>query len=485
MENSELREEIRDFGVFNRTVEEKARNDNKKRLREEFKEKFPINSLSKLTKETYSLGGGKNTFCYWVAYKTEKLGNISAINANKFGLGYYKNKGGYRTIKKYGDDPETAISEIKENLVKLIHYAEKKDLTAIHEVELSPTFKGKIIYLYFPDVYINIFAESRIDYFLDVLDIQKNDKTLEEKRDILLQWKANNDVMRSEGASSWTTEQFSSFLYYTFMDKYGLIMKPDKDNGLSSDACLQKLNNGEWETPKNYMSRVINKNKPEKLLLFGSEDNAKAITCEFDVNKDKNVTTPGSLKLFNPAIGIESIESVPGLQNIKSGHWPVIISGYQYRRITDNTEPHGSEEVQFPKNSEEADRDLGNMGEEFVWKCEKKKLIELGREDLSKKVKRVGDTEHYDVISFDQSGEEKFIEVKTTVKTLDNRFYITLHEMEFLEKHREKYSLYRVYEFNKTSGQGKIKAYSGDNLNSLKFYPVMFICEPEKENKTS
>lgn len=476
MNDDELREKIRDFS--NKIVEEDKEyiknGESPEELRKKFTEEFPRSSLPELTKESYSLGTqNKNPFCWWVEYKTKRLGSISGNVVKKFYLWYSKDNGRYMTIKKYHDDPEKAISDIKENLVSLLKFAENKDLNAIHNIKLSPMFKGKIIYLYFPERYLSVFSEKDVDYFLSILGIQsKNNETLEEKRDILLRWKENNDVMKSEKASNWTVDQFKGFLYNKFKDEYGAIIKSSKDNGISSETCMQRLKHGEGHISGNRMKGLT------KLLLFDPTDGVDAIICEFDVKGE-------TLKLFDPNISSESIASVEGLANIlhDSGH--IFISKYQYEKIISATARDDSEEGTFPRNSEQADKELGKMGEEFVMESEKKKLIESGRKDLAEKVEMVGDRNHYDVKSFEPSGAKKLIEVKTTVKAWWEPFYITQPERNFLEGHQREYFLYRVYEFDKSSKQGKIIFYPPPNaLNSLEFLPTMFRCNLKREGKT-
>ena len=64
------------------------------------------------------------------------------------------------------------------------------------------------------------------------------------------------------------------------------------------------------------------------------------------------------------------------------------------------------------------DRSLGAAGEEFVVRFEVARLAHAGKEGLAGKVERVSETRGdglgFDVLSFDESGRERLIEVKTT-----------------------------------------------------------------------
>ena len=63
-------------------------------------------------------------------------------------------------------------------------------------------------------------------------------------------------------------------------------------------------------------------------------------------------------------------------------------------------------------------RKLGRSGESWVVELEKRTLINAGRKDLAERVDwvsdRLGDGLGYDIVSSDELGADKFIEVKTT-----------------------------------------------------------------------
>lgn len=94
----------------------------------------------------------------------------------------------------------------------------------------------------------------------------------------------------------------------------------------------------------------------------------------------------------------------------------------------------------------------GLIGEELVMAYEQDRLIKLGRRDLSEKIKWISkedDSIGYDIISFDVDDEnnvkEKYIEVKTTEGNDTNIFYISTNEVNIMDKLKEKYFIYRVF----------------------------------------
>src|SRR5690606_491390 len=96
-------------------------------------------------------------------------------------------------------------------------------------------------------------------------------------------------------------------------------------------------------------------------------------------------------------------------------------------------------------------RSLGLAGEQFIVEFEARRLHAAGRKALAERVEHVagvrGDGLGYDVLSFDVSGEERFIEVKTTDFGAVTPFYVSRNEVAFSEERAEQFVLARVHEF--------------------------------------
>jgi hypothetical protein len=102
-------------------------------------------------------------------------------------------------------------------------------------------------------------------------------------------------------------------------------------------------------------------------------------------------------------------------------------------------------------------RALGKAGEELVMLWEKERLEDLGRTDLVDKVKMVSledDSRGYDISSFDEEGDELFIEVKTTTGNADRLFFVSRNELDVSHKKGSRYRLYRVYNFRENKNPG-------------------------------
>jgi len=96
-------------------------------------------------------------------------------------------------------------------------------------------------------------------------------------------------------------------------------------------------------------------------------------------------------------------------------------------------------------------RSLGAAGEEFVVRFEIARLLAARRETLASRVERVsvtrGDSIGFDVLSFDTSGRERFIEVKTTAYGRLTPFFVTKNEVSVSDEADDGYFLYRAFEF--------------------------------------
>jgi len=103
---------------------------------------------------------------------------------------------------------------------------------------------------------------------------------------------------------------------------------------------------------------------------------------------------------------------------------------------------------------EQNNRELGLLGEELVVEYEKWRLIKSGKEKLAEKVewvaKESGDGAGFDILSCDESGKDRYIEVKTTKLGELTPFYFTRNELSFSQKKSKDYYLYRVFKFSQS-----------------------------------
>jgi len=100
---------------------------------------------------------------------------------------------------------------------------------------------------------------------------------------------------------------------------------------------------------------------------------------------------------------------------------------------------------------EARNRRLGLAGEEFAIRFEEERLWRAGQKRLASKIEHVvrtrGDGEGYDVLSFEESGQERLIEVKTTTFGPYTPLFVTRNEVDRSEERADEYYIYRLFDF--------------------------------------
>lgn len=102
---------------------------------------------------------------------------------------------------------------------------------------------------------------------------------------------------------------------------------------------------------------------------------------------------------------------------------------------------------------ESQNRQLGAAGEQFVLQFEIERLYRAGKGDLASRVERVSETRGdglgYDVLSFEMSGRERLIEVKTTAYGPMTPFFVSQNEVAVSHEISEQYCVYRAFSFRR------------------------------------
>ena len=100
---------------------------------------------------------------------------------------------------------------------------------------------------------------------------------------------------------------------------------------------------------------------------------------------------------------------------------------------------------------DERNRRLGRQGEERVLASERARLEAADRPDLARKVRWVaaedGDGAGYDILSYCRHGEERLLEVKTTVGGPRTPFHLSAGEQECAAENPARFRIVRVYDF--------------------------------------
>lgn len=106
-----------------------------------------------------------------------------------------------------------------------------------------------------------------------------------------------------------------------------------------------------------------------------------------------------------------------------------------------------------PVERDRLNRALGRAGEEFVLEVEKSRLTRAGLSQLARNVRWIaqeqGDGAGYDILSFDQAGRTRLIEVKTTNGVAATPFFLSRNEHATAAVRADEWRLYRVHCFAK------------------------------------
>lgn len=114
---------------------------------------------------------------------------------------------------------------------------------------------------------------------------------------------------------------------------------------------------------------------------------------------------------------------------------------------------------------------LGLLGEEFIMNYEKQRMCMLGFNSLVNKIEHIsqtqGDYAGFDILSYDEEGKEKYIEVKTTKLGMEAPFYFTRNELAFSKYKDEKYRLYRLFNFKTKPKFYQLKGSLNETCDSI------------------
>jgi hypothetical protein len=105
---------------------------------------------------------------------------------------------------------------------------------------------------------------------------------------------------------------------------------------------------------------------------------------------------------------------------------------------------------------------IGDLGELLALQYEIENANEQYAPLITHDSKDIGDGLGYDILSYDNQGNKKFIEVKTTSSNFNNHFFITASELQKSLEDKDNYYLYRIYNFNAENNSGDLFIINGD-----------------------
>lgn len=184
--------------------------------RKKFVAYFTREKITNMTLDEYVIGKQikENNFCYALKVTLSWLGSIESVFPLTFGLYYNKSEEQYRYLPKFGENLAEVFKNIKQAILDLISAGSIEDNDRIISNPLAPTLKGKILSVYFPEKFLNIFDNEHLKHYLQAFDLM-NEKLLKAdevyKRKTLIKFKNSDPTMKS-----WSVNMFAVFLWKYF-----------------------------------------------------------------------------------------------------------------------------------------------------------------------------------------------------------------------------------------------------------------------------
>lgn len=366
-------------------------------LRAGFVRDYPITRIGVLTLDEYVIGKGSSnrSFCYRLEREMDSLGRILGATAFKFGVYFGRIKSDpleqYRFASRWGNNKEDAFSSVERAIVDLLKAARLGDSHAIEANPLSPMFKGKLLFVYYPAQFAPVYSEKHLNHFISELDLGGSLRCGADMQRALMEYRATWPQLTAQPALLYMRLLYDVFGY-------------PPDSGSQTAVAV-------------------------------------------------------SVPLLDKAVaGAEFIQDMPP------------VNPERERDSEDDGNPdYGARHKRLKR--------IGDRGEAIVVALEKKRLIQAGRPELADRIERVSEADDmagYDVLSFDDDGTKRPIEVKaTSAENLDRGFYLSSNELQKASA-LTNYHIYLV--FSTMGKKPRILPLKQPDLNgpNLKLSPVVY-----------
>lgn len=197
------------------------------KLLKKFNKEYNLDGISILTLDDYVLGKGKDTFCCFIEYQSERLGDIKgSYPAMKYKI-YYSKEGKYKRKKNssFGNNENEIFNNVKDSLFNLVVAINNYDDRSFELNRLNPLFKNKLEYLYNYEESLPIYSESDVEIILNLLDIKFNrlDTRINKRRKLYKFYKDLN-------IDNCSPISFMNFIYSNSFDLKSIKKKFKLDN---------------------------------------------------------------------------------------------------------------------------------------------------------------------------------------------------------------------------------------------------------------
>ena len=213
-----------------------------------FVTKFPAEKIHNLTIEQYVLGildnegkTNQESFSYYLERKTPITGNVRGGDAEKFGIYYDRKKQkDFIYLNSYSNEID-AFNAVKHEITVILSAGKKyiddknpKKLSNIIDVQgqnIHRHIRSKLLSTYYPDFFLSIHSNAKIDLLLDYFDIPKVElkEKLTMKQLQLLDIKDRHPIMKN-----WDVWTYSYFLFAVILPKM------ESEHPIRSDERISK-----------------------------------------------------------------------------------------------------------------------------------------------------------------------------------------------------------------------------------------------------
>jgi 5-methylcytosine-specific restriction protein B len=188
--------------------------------REQFQDRFPLDSLMRMTIEQYASIHSKDTFIYWLERK-KILAGIGGGNSSKFGIycakdgKYYKGYGNKKVLLE-GNSLEQEFQKLKEYIVTSILSAKEERFEDIPTTGLMwDMVLLKILNIYVPEQFFNIYSRAVLVPIAEDLEL---DTTISLRDTSII--RINVEILKllrtKEPFSSWDHSVIGTYLWHHY-----------------------------------------------------------------------------------------------------------------------------------------------------------------------------------------------------------------------------------------------------------------------------
>lgn len=195
------------------------------------------------------------------------------------------------------------------------------------------------------------------------------------------------------------------------------------------------------------------------LLIAGDNQGGygrhKCCNCAFKLGFERAVETNNGLLQIN--ISSLNLENKPKVKNVKD--------------VDTNDKVYKGFDYEGNYNQKKL---IGDIGESLVLGYERNLDYNKNNQDRIRNIaKEVGDGAGYDILSFDENGNPKYIEVKTTLGDKKSPFFISINEKNFLFNNDNTF-IYRVFDLSIERKEASFFILTKDDIVNLKYKPQVF-----------